>query len=292
MSCALGAGPTDGHDRLPHRALRIYTLAGTASTPLRKPAPRGPSRAGGGPLLPSRKDRASRRGRSVPRPPGGAPHGKRDSPPRLARAVARMLFRPPVTLMGRTVELAPLSFVYEEDLVQAGQDPEVWRFMRTGDHSSPARMHELVAETLAWQGQARDLAFVILRLPERTAVGMTRFLDIQREHRSVEIGGTWLDRRFWGTTPYNTEAKYLLLRHAFEAEGCLRVQIKTDLRNLRSQRAIERLGAVKEGVMRKHCLLPDGHVRDSVFYSILTEEWPAVRARLETFLRRPGEPPR
>jgi RimJ/RimL family protein N-acetyltransferase len=104
-------------------------------------------------------------------------------------------------------------------------------------------------------------------------------------HRRVEIGHTWLAKSAW-RTPINTEAKFLLLRHAFETLACNRVQLKTDSRNLRSQAAIERIGAKREGVLRSHMVLPDGHVRDTVMFSILGAEWPAVKARLEQMMAR------
>ena len=109
-------------------------------------------------------------------------------------------------------------------------------------------------------------------------------MDIQAVHRGLEIGGTWYAPEHQRTAA-NTEAKFLLLRHAFEVMGCIRVQLKTDLRNERSQRAIERLGAVREGVLRDHILMPDGHRRSSVYYSVLDHEWPAVKARLEKKLK-------
>lgn len=114
-------------------------------------------------------------------------------------------------------------------------------------------------------------------------VGSTRFLDISSQHRQLEIGSTWLTPSVWRTR-MNTECKYLLLKHCFEVLETIRVQIKTDRRNVQSQRAIERLGAVKEGVLRRHRILPDGYVRDTVYYSVIDEEWPAVKARLEAFL--------
>ncbi|MFM8320705.1 MAG: GNAT family N-acetyltransferase, partial [Chloroflexota bacterium] len=119
------------------------------------------------------------------------------------------------------------------------------------------------------------------------ALGCTRYLDIRPAHRGVEIGGTWYGAAYQ-RTGVNTEAKYLLLQHAFETWGCVRVQLKTDLRNQRSQRAIERLGAVREGVIRNHMVLPDGSLRHSVIYSILDSEWPAVKLRLEALMARPA----
>jgi len=108
-------------------------------------------------------------------------------------------------------------------------------------------------------------------------------MDIQRRHRGLEIGSTWLGKP-WQRTGINTEAKYLLLRHAFEVLGAARVQLKTDLRNTQSQTAIARLGAVREGVLRKHKIVRDGFLRDSVMFSIIDDEWPAVKTRLERLM--------
>jgi RimJ/RimL family protein N-acetyltransferase len=120
------------------------------------------------------------------------------------------------------------------------------------------------------------------RAPGR-AIGSTRYLDIRREHRGLEIGWTWLGRA-WQRTAANTECKLLLLEHAFEALGALRVQLKTDARNLASQRAIERIGAVREGVLRAHMVVREGFVRDSVMYAVTAGEWPEVKGKLEGLL--------
>ncbi|MEW5720283.1 MAG: GNAT family protein, partial [Chloroflexota bacterium] len=132
--------------------------------------------------------------------------------------------------------------------------------------------------------QGTSVAFVIVRRSDERAVGMTAYLDIHAKDRWLEIGGTWLTPDAQRTA-INAECKYLLLRHAFETLGCVRVQLKTDARNVRSQRAIERLGAVKEGVLRKHMLTRGGYQRDTVMYSIVDTEWRAVKARLEEFLK-------
>ncbi len=198
-------------------------------------------------------------------------------------ASAPMNFHPPLTLQGHWVALVPLSMEHLPGLLQAGGSPDIWTFMRTGQRDTPSAMRGLVEDILKLQAEGTDLPFTIFYRPHGQVAGMTRFLEIRRKDRGVEIGGTWLDSRLW-RTPVNTEAKYLLLRHAFETEGCLRVQLKTDVRNVRSQRAIERLGAKREGVLRKQFVLPDGHVRDSVYYSITDDEWPGVKRRLEGFL--------
>lgn len=152
-------------------------------------------------------------------------------------------------------------------------------------------MRALVRLFLSHQASGSDLAFAIEEVPSGTVLGMTRFLEIDRAHERVEIGGTWLDRSAW-RTPVNTEAKYLLLRHAFEVERVRRVQFKTDLRNERSQRALERIGAVREGVLRAHLVMPDGYARSSVVYSLVADEWPSVRARLAAWVGAGGAPPR
>jgi RimJ/RimL family protein N-acetyltransferase len=110
--------------------------------------------------------------------------------------------------------------------------------------------------------------------------GATRYLNIMSDDRGLEVGGTWYGPEFQRTV-VNTECKYLLFRHAFEELGCVRVQLKTDSRNERSQKAIERIGAKKEGILRNHMILPDGHIRDSVYYSILDSEWPDVKKKIE-----------
>jgi RimJ/RimL family protein N-acetyltransferase len=142
---------------------------------------------------------------------------------------------------------------------------------------------------LSRQSEGTDLAFTTLRADDGRPVGMTRFLHIDRKNDCVEIGGTWLGRAWW-RTPFNTEAKLLMLRHAFEVEGAHRVSLQTDLRNERAQRAIERLGATREAVLREDRLLPHGYYRSSVFYSILRDEWPRLRAGLEEKVARPWSP--
>jgi N-acetyltransferase len=189
-----------------------------------------------------------------------------------------------VTLTGYTVRLEPLSMTHLADLTTAGDDPTIWQYMRYGMVTNEDKMRDFIATLLEHQRKATDLPFATIHLPTNRAVGMTRFLDIQPQNRSVEIGGTWITPAFQ-RTPVNTEAKFLMLQHAFESLGCVRVQLKTDLRNVRSQRAIERLGALREGVLRDHMILPDGTLRSSVFYSILASEWPAVKEHLQASLK-------
>ena len=200
-----------------------------------------------------------------------------------------MELRPPVTLEGRFVRLVPLLPTHAEDLAAFADDPVIWRYLPYGPCTTPAAMAELVEELLRRQSLGTDLAFTVLAQETGRPIGMTRFLEIGRTDARAEIGGTWYDRDH-RRTPANTEAKYLLLRYAFEAEGLHRVQLKTDLRNLPSQAAIERLGARREGVLREHLRMPDGYRRSSVLYSILASEWPTVRGRLEGLLERPFAP--
>jgi RimJ/RimL family protein N-acetyltransferase len=189
----------------------------------------------------------------------------------------------PVTLTGHVVRLEPLSEAHVADLAVAGRDESIWRYMPYGLVTTPEKMQAWVQEILSRQARGTDLVFAVFHLGAGRAVGSTRYMDIQRQHRGLEIGGTWYAPAYQRTA-VNTECKYLLLAHAFETLGCLRVQLKTDLRNERSQRAIERLGAVREGVLRNHLILPDGYVRSSVYYSVLAQEWPAVKAKLEARL--------
>jgi RimJ/RimL family protein N-acetyltransferase len=157
--------------------------------------------------------------------------------------------------------------------------------MPYGAITGEVAMRQFVREMLKRQASGTELPFVVLERHSGRVVGNTRYLDIQPQNRALEIGGTWYavsSQR----TGVNTECKFLLLRHAFEALGFLRVQFKTDLRNERSQRALERIGAVREGVLRKVVRLPDGYQRSSVYYSVIDEEWPAVRARLTGLMER------
>lgn len=185
----------------------------------------------------------------------------------------------PVTLTGRTVRLEPLSLAHVPDLTAAGQDENIWRYMPYDTIRTEAQMRAWVEDLLHRQTLGGDLPFAVYHLADQRAVGATRYMDIQHAHRGLEIGGTWYGADYQRTA-VNTESKYLLLTHAFETLGCIRVQLKTDLRNERSQAAIARLGAVREGVLRENILMPDGYHRSSVYFSILAHEWPDVKARL------------
>ena len=189
----------------------------------------------------------------------------------------------PVVLTGHLVRLEPLSETHLYDLARVGLDADIWRLMLYGEMNSEQDLRNWILDLLKRQSTGRDLPFAVVHLSSGRAIGATRYMNIELAHHNLEIGGTWYGKEFQGTG-VNTEAKYLLLHHAFESLGCIRVQFKTDARNLRSQHAIERLGAVKEGILRKHMLLSDGFVRNSVYYSILDDEWPKVKANLQARL--------
>jgi RimJ/RimL family protein N-acetyltransferase len=186
----------------------------------------------------------------------------------------------PLTLTGGGVRLEPLAETHIADLARAGADETIWRYMPYTPATTAERMRGWVQDILARQARGTDLVFAVIHLATGRAIGSTRYMDIQPNNRGLEIGGTWYAPEFQRTA-VNTECKYLLLRQAFEVFDCIRVQLKTDLRNERSQRAIERLGATREGVLRNHVVMPDGYFRSSVYYSILAEEWPSIKSKLE-----------
>lgn len=191
-------------------------------------------------------------------------------------------------LVGSIVVLEPLEPRHEQGLLAAASDPEVWRWMLSFAAQSEATFHAWLEEALAASRVGDEAAFATLDAGSGEAIGSTRYLAIRPEHRALEIGWTWLARSRWGTGA-NVEAKLLMLEHAFERLGCLRVEFKTDVLNTRSRAAIEALPARFEGISRKHQLVRGGERRDSAWYSILDEEWPDVRANLEARLRRLAE---
>ena len=186
------------------------------------------------------------------------------------------------------VRLEPLARRHAADLYEVGRDETIWRYMPRPPLKSLEDTQGWIDEALAVSAGGTQIPFAIIERASNRAVGSTRYLDIRRDDRGLEIGWTWVGTQFQRTA-VNTECKYLLLTHAFEDQGAVRVQLKTDLRNERSQRAIERLGAIREGVLRRHMVLWDGFVRDSVYYSIIDSEWPEVKQRLERLLQRQGD---
>ena len=191
----------------------------------------------------------------------------------------------PITFEGQVVRLEPLSEGHVPGLTDVGLEPQIWRHMLYGNVDTEAKLLEFVQDLVTRQTKGTDLPFAVIYLETGKLIGCTRFMNIDTRNHSAEIGGTWYGLEYQRTS-VNTECKYLLLRHAFEVWGCLRVQLKTDLNNVRSQAAIEQIGAVREGVLRNHVIRPDGTIRHSVMYSIIDSEWPEVKARLEGLLGR------
>jgi N-acetyltransferase len=193
------------------------------------------------------------------------------------------LWRTPVILTGKVVRLEPLSEAHVRGLTEVGQDESIWKLMLYGDLTTETEMRAWVQDILSRQAAGTDLPFAVVHLPSGRIAGATRYMEMRPQHRGLEIGGTWYGVEFQRTA-VNTECKYLLLKYAFETLECVRVQFKADARNERSIRAIERLGAKREGVLRNHYVLKDGKLRDSVYFSILDTEWPDVKGRLESKL--------
>ncbi|MGB7874055.1 MAG: GNAT family protein [Anaerolineales bacterium] len=192
-----------------------------------------------------------------------------------------MEWRTPVTLIGKYVRLEPMTEAHVPGLTAIGLEDSIWEHMLYGNVHSEDDIRNWVGDILS----RPDLPFVTVHLASGRVAGATRYLNMVPEFRGLEIGGTWYGLEFQRTA-VNTECKYLLLQYAFETLGCIRVQFKTDLRNERSQHAIERIGAKHEGVLRNHMILPDGQYRDSVYYSIIDNEWPEVKNQLKMKLDR------
>jgi N-acetyltransferase len=191
----------------------------------------------------------------------------------------------PPTLRGRYITLEPIEERHVTGLFNSMQDDEVCRYL---SWSPPAHIDEtvnLIHEARALMARGQSIVFAQIWNESGEAIGSTRLLDVRPADRQVEIGATFLARPYW-RTPANTESKLLFLTHCFERLGCVRVALKTDGRNLRSQQAIERLGAVREGTLRRHMNVK-GYQRDTVYFSILDTEWPAVKQRLQERLDRP-----
>lgn len=189
-----------------------------------------------------------------------------------------------VTLSGEFIRLEPLSLAHYPQLLEVGLDEELWRWIpqqvRTAEE-----MRAYIQTALDEQARGVSLPFATLDAASGRAIGSTRFMNIERGHRRVEIGSTWIAKP-WQRTAANTEAKYLMLRHAFEKFGCIRVELKTDSLNERSRKAILRLGAKEEGTLRNHMITSTGRVRHTVYFSITDSEWPDVKSRLEQCLGR------
>jgi RimJ/RimL family protein N-acetyltransferase len=192
----------------------------------------------------------------------------------------------PVVLEGKQIRLEPLSLDHWAPLCEVGLDPEIWR-LTASLVQTRNDMRRYIETALAWQRDGTALPFVLVEKPSMKAVGSTRYANVDHRHRRIEIGWTWMAPA-WQRTGLNTEAKFLLLQHAFETLSCIRVEFKTDAVNMKSRTALLRIGAKEEGTLRRHMIVPSGRVRDTVYYSVIAEEWPEVRAALEKKLTRPG----
>lgn len=184
----------------------------------------------------------------------------------------------PLLLEGRHVRLEPLGLDHAEGLFNASREPVIFKHLPIPRFETVGEVRAWIEDALRAQNAGTEVAFASVRRSDSRVVGSTRFIDIRRAHRGLEIGWTWLALEAQ-RTGINTEAKYLMLYQAFEEWGALRVQLKTDARNEQSRRAILRIGATFEGVLRKHMLRPhDGHQRDSAMFSITDADWPVVKA--------------
>ena len=191
----------------------------------------------------------------------------------------------PITLNGSYVTLEPLAMHHGPDLIEATQDGELWKLWYTSV-PAPSDMSKEIERRLNLQQTGRMLPFAVIERRSGQAVGMTTYMDIDAANRRLEIGSTWY-RGSVQRTVLNTECKLLLLQHAFEQLGCIAVEFRTHFFNQQSRRAIERLGAKLDGILRNHRVLSDGSVRDTCVYSILASEWPAARQHLQFQLARP-----
>jgi RimJ/RimL family protein N-acetyltransferase len=197
-------------------------------------------------------------------------------------------FTEPVTLSARHASLEPLSPAHHDDLVLAVRDGELWKLWYTSV-PSPEGMRAEIERRLMLQRAGSMLPFAVRSLASGRIVGMTTYMNVDANNRRVEIGSTWYAKSVQ-RTPLNTECKHLLLGHAFEALACIAVEFRTSFFNHASRRAIERLGAKQDGLLRSHMRHADGSLRDTCVYSILAHEWPAVKRHLEFKLERYGEP--
>lgn len=201
----------------------------------------------------------------------------------MAEAISNQMIVGPVTLTGEFVQLEPMLPAHGPMLADVGLDEELWRWIPDPVHTRE-EMLAYVEAALVQQSGGNALPFTIIDRASGAVIGSTRYANIEHVHRRLEIGWTWLTPS-WQRTVANTECKYLLLRHAFEALGCIRVELKTDLLNEKSRNAIARIGAREEGVFRNHMITSAGRIRHSVYFSVIDSEWPGVKARLEEKLK-------
>jgi len=188
----------------------------------------------------------------------------------------------PTILHGKIVDLLPLEESHLEELLAAASDKRIWEFY-PGDWSQPEKFLKVYKGTLALREKGLEYSFVIYHKAQRKIIGSTRLMDIAKYDKRLEIGGTWLMPEYWATA-INFDCKLALLTFSFETLKVNRVQLKTQHNNLRSRKAIEKIGGIYEGVIRQHILKDDGSYRSSAYFSILSEEWEAVKAKLEKLL--------
>ena len=190
---------------------------------------------------------------------------------------------PTVTLQGASVRLEPLALSHLDELCSVGLDPELWQ-LSTTPVVTPADMRKYIETAVLWHEHGTALPFATIEQSTNRVVGSTRFANVDIANRRGEIGWTWIAKP-WQRTAVNTEAKYLMLKHAFETLGFIRVELKTDSLNARSRAAILRIGAKEEGLFRNHMVCDSGRIRHSVYFSIIDSEWPHVKANLQEKLR-------
>lgn len=199
-----------------------------------------------------------------------------------------MDFFTPVLITGARVALEPLALRHLDDLTKVGADEAIWRWLPTAHHQ-PGAMRLFIESALMAQQQRAALPFATIDLLTGKAVGSTRYHHVDAEHRRLEIGVTWIGTEHQ-RSHINTEAKLLQLWYAIEVLKCRRIELKADVDNAKSRAAILRIGATEEGIFRKHMLYADGRNRDNVYFSIIDDDWPTVRARLEGRLGYPVTP--
>lgn len=204
----------------------------------------------------------------------------------MAEAISSEMIIELVTLAGEHVQLEPMLEAHHAALAEVGLDEDLWKWIPVPVRT-PEEMKAYVDAALAEQARGASLPFTIVERATGNVIGSTRYANIERVHRRLEIGWTWVARP-WQRTAVNTECKYMLLKHAFETLGCIRVELKTDSLNERSRAAILRIGAKEEGVFRNHMITASGRIRHSVYFSITDSEWPVVKRRLEQKLKSSG----
>jgi RimJ/RimL family protein N-acetyltransferase len=205
----------------------------------------------------------------------------------MAETVSSEMIVQPVTLTGEYVQLEPMLAAHTAGLAEVGLDEDLWKWIPVPVRT-PEEMEAYVEAALEDQAHGKGLPFTIVERESGRVIGSTRYDNIARTHRRVEIGWTFVGLA-WQRTAVNTECKYLLLRHAFETLGCIRVELKTDSLNEKSRKAILRIGAKEEGVFRNHMITASGRIRHSVYFSVTDSEWPTVKRRLEEKLKSSGE---